>query len=94
MYLKQLSKPKGLPEQTCENIDLYNQTAKEYNEIAGALVQHYPEAAHTDELEQIAQLMNRKSAADRDGFVGACAKSQRRCKCNLQQPEQLQRGLK
>lgn len=30
-----------------------------------------PEAAHTDELEQIALLMNRKSAADRDGFVGA-----------------------
>ena len=71
VYLKQLSKPKGLPEQTCERIDLYNQTAKEYNEIAGALVQHYPEAVHTDELEQIAQLMNRKSAADRDGFVGA-----------------------
>jgi hypothetical protein len=71
VYLKQLSKPKGLPEQTCERIDLYNQTAKEYNEVAGALVQHYPEAVHTDELEQIAQLMNRKSAADRDGFVGA-----------------------
>lgn len=71
VYLKQLSKPKGLPEQTCERIDLYNQAAKEYNEIAGALTQHYPEAAHTDELEQIAQAMNRKSAADRDGFVGA-----------------------
>ena len=71
LYLKQVSRKKGLPEEKSKKADAYNKTAQEYNEAVDALVQHYPEAAHTDELEQIAQLMNRKSAADRDGFVGA-----------------------
>ena len=71
LYLKQVSRKKGLPDEKSKKADVYNKTAQEYNEAVDALVQHYPEAAHTDELEQIAQLMNRKSAADRDGFVGA-----------------------
>lgn len=71
LYLKQVSRKKGLPEEKSKKADAYNKTAQEYNEAVDALMQHYPEAAHTDELEQIAQLMNRKSAADRDGFVGA-----------------------
>ena len=94
LYLKQVSRKKGLPEEKSKKADAYNKTAQEYNEAVDALVQHYPEAAHTDELEQIAQLMNRKSAADRDGLSVRYAKSQRRCKCNLQQPEQLRHDRK
>ncbi len=72
LYLKQVSRKKGLPEEKSkESRRIQQNCSGKYNEAVDALVQHYPEAAHTDELEQIAQLMNRKSAADRDGFVGA-----------------------
>ena len=63
LYLKQVSRKKGLPEEKSKKADAYNKTAQEYNEAVDALVQHYPEAAHTDELEQIAQLMNRKECS-------------------------------